>query len=112
MAASAREAQAAEKMCRGVSECMGTLANEPSLGLYYVMEHIQRSTPTLIANRQQVAQKTDALHGAFLDASYALDELTLVTSSSTSDMLQRTRALAESAARTARAESARSAVEM
>ena len=76
-----KEAAAAETVVTGVTDCMHTLANEPSLGLYFVMEHIQRSTPSLVDDKQQVAQSGQVLQGANLDAGFALDELTLATSS-------------------------------
>ena len=44
--ASSRDAAAAEKLTIGLTECVHTLANEPSLGLYYVCEHIQRAVHT------------------------------------------------------------------
>ena len=91
-----KEAVAADVVCAGVTECFQTLTNEPSLGLYYVMEHIQRTTPNLIRDKQQVGRSGQLLHGADLDAGFALDELTLATSSA--DIFKRAAALAESAA--------------
>ena len=95
-----KEAQVADKVCNGVTECMTTLMNEPSLGLYYVMEHIQRSTPNLIADKQAMTHSGELLHGAHLDASYALDELTLATAPTSFNIFKRVTALAESAAAT------------
>ena len=95
-----RETQAADKVCRGMTDCMTTLANEPSLGLYYVMEHIQRATPNIINNKTEMARSGDLLHGAGLDASYALDELKLATSPACFDILKRASKLAASAAET------------
>ena len=95
-----KEAQVSEKVCTGVTDCMTTLMNEPSLGLYYVMEHIQRSTPNLIADKQAVIRSGEQLHGANLDASYALDELTLATAPTSFDIFKRVTALAQSAAAT------------
>ncbi|KAL1524102.1 hypothetical protein AB1Y20_019012 [Prymnesium parvum] len=88
----------AERLCRGVTDGVTKLVNEPSLGLYYVMEHIQRSTPALIAKKQEIRRDGELLHGAHLDAAFALDELTLATSEDTLDTFQRMVALAKSAA--------------
>ena len=90
------ESVAAEAVCAGVTDCMHTLANEPSLGLYYVMEHIQRCTPNIIGDKQQIARSGQLLHGATLDAGFALDELKVATSSK--GIFQRVTALVENAA--------------
>eukprot|EP00966_Prymnesium_polylepis_P014558 336153-Prymnesium_polylepis.1 len=95
--AASKETQAAEKVCRGVTESMTTLANEPSLGLYYVMEHIQRSTPNMIGDKQEARRSGELLHGARLDAEYALDELTLATSATSFEIFKRVAALTNSA---------------
>ena len=46
-------AAASDRLGSKATETVHTLANEPSLGIYYVMEHIQRSVPELVACKQQ-----------------------------------------------------------
>ena len=77
------ESASADKFCSGVTDVMHTLSNEPSVGLYYVCEHIQRSVPALVADKVRVHQATDALRGAERDASFALEEVKASTSEKT-----------------------------
>ena len=74
MASSSRDAAAADKLTVSLTECVHTLANEPSLGLYYVCEHIQRAVPALVGHKQEVAQAGEQLHGADLDAAFAQEQ--------------------------------------
>ena len=37
----------ADQVCRTTSECLHVLSNEPSLGLFYVQEHLRRSISEL-----------------------------------------------------------------
>ena len=85
---------ATEKACAGVSDCFHTLANEPSLGLYYVMEHIQRSVPALVADKAALRQASETFSGANLDAGFALDDMTMATSGGTQSALANTARLA------------------
>lgn len=86
---------ASRKVCSNVTEVFHTLANEPSLGLYYVMEHIQRSVPALVADKQQINQAAESFRGASLDAGFALEDMTTATSGSTSRALDNVLRLAE-----------------
>ena len=50
MASSSKDVEAAaQKLCTHYTDAATTLFNEPSLGLYYVVEHVQRSVPALVA---------------------------------------------------------------
>ena len=88
------DAAAADKACSGVTDCFHTLANEPSLGLYYVMEHIQRSVPALVADKAALSSATESLKGADLDAGFALEDMTAATSGGTQSALANTARLA------------------
>ena len=88
------DSQAADRAVAGVTDCFHTLANEPSLGLYYVVEHIQRSVPALVADKAALSQATDALQGADLDAGFALEDMTAATAGGTQRALANTAALA------------------
>ena len=88
-------------VCSGVTGTLHTLANEPSVGLYYVVEHIQRSVPALVADKVIHRQTAEALHGADLDAGFALEDMTAATSGTTQQALSsiaRMAALATAAA--------------
>ena len=47
-----------------------TLVNEPSLGAYYVMEHIERSVPEFVECKRRLAESRAALAGASMDATF------------------------------------------
>ena len=86
---------ASRKACAGVTEVFHTLANEPSLGLYYVMEHIQRAVPALVADKQQLNDAADTFRGIELDARFALQDMTTATSGVTSRTLDNVLRMAE-----------------
>ncbi len=74
---------AAAKVAHGVTDALHTLATEPSLGLYYVMDHAQRAIPCIVDHKQQLRQCGGQLRGADLDAGYALDTFEVGLSDST-----------------------------
>lgn len=78
---------AAASTCNGATDALHTLANEPSLGLYYVVEHIQRSLPALVADKVALNAATERLRGLDLDAGYALEDMRAATSGGTSSAL-------------------------
>ena len=86
---------ASRKACAGVTEVFHTLANEPSLGLYYVMEHIQRAVPALVADKQQLNSAADDFGGIGMDARFAVEDMTMATSGVTSRTLDNVLRLAE-----------------
>lgn len=88
------DAAAADKACAGVTDCFHTLSNEPSIGLYYVMEHIQRSVPALVADKAALGNATEVMSGAGLDAGFALEDMTAATSGGTQSALANTARLA------------------
>tara|TARA_B110001452_G_scaffold241797_1_gene224191 strand:+ start:950 stop:1252 length:303 start_codon:yes stop_codon:yes gene_type:complete len=96
-----RDAQAAEKVATGLSECVHTVANEPSLGLYYVMEHIQRSVPAVVGIKRDLASQRERLEGADLDAAFAQEQLHAAVSDDTKQILTRAAKLAAEAAQKA-----------
>ena len=87
------DSQTADRAVAGVTDVFHTLANEPSLGLYYVVEHIQRSVPALVADKVALNQASEALQGADLDAGFALEDMTAATAGSTQRALATTAAL-------------------
>lgn len=93
------ESAVAEQVCGRVTDAMRTLANEPSLGLYYVIEHIQRSVPALVADKAAMGGAMQALRGADLDAGYALEDMRAATSGGTQAALANVAHLAAATAR-------------
>ena len=87
-------AAAAERACASVTDSLQMIANEPSLGLYYVNEHIQRSVPALVADKAALGQAADALRGADLDAGFALEDMIAATAGGTHTALANTARLA------------------
>ena len=107
MATSSRESAAADKLCSGVTETFHTLANEPSIGLYYVVEHIQRSVPALAADKAVLAHATEQMRGAGLDARYALEDMTAATDGGTLTALSNVAHMARKATEIVRYNNAR-----
>ena len=94
-----RESIAADRVCSGVTESLRRLGNEPSLGLYYVMEHIQRSVPALVSDKATMSEVTSTLKGVNLDASYALQDMDAISSGATLNALKNVNNLAIQATR-------------
>ena len=93
----------AEKICGNVSETLHTLANEPSLGLYYVTDHVQRSVPNLVAGKQELCRLTELVKGADIDAGFGLENMRAATAGSTVRRFENVQRLASAAAACARA---------
>ena len=84
----------ADRACAAVTDVLHTLANEPSVGLYYVCEHIQRSVPALVSDKEQMRTTTNAVKGADLDAGFAMQDLSAATDGGTQRALANTAKLA------------------
>lgn len=85
---------AAEQLSASATAFAHTLANEPSVGLYYVAEHVQRSVPELVEAKRELAQGAERLRGADLDAGFDLEDMALATSGGTQRALSNAIALA------------------
>lgn len=88
----------ASHVCSGVTHFVHTLANEPSLGLHYVSEHINRSVPSLVQSKTALLQSAELLEGAGTDAGLDVEEIMAATSNATQDSLKRAATLAIRAA--------------
>ena len=99
MASSSKDVEAAaQKLCTHYTDAATTLFNEPSLGLYYVVEHVQRGVPALVAIKQAVRAQGEQLQGAETDAAFALANMEAATSAGTLGTFDRVEKLAEAAA--------------
>ena len=91
----------ADKVAAGASDYVHTVANEPSLGLYYVMEHIQRSVTAIVSIKRDLASHRERMEGADLDAAFAQQQLHAAVSDDTRQILTRAAKLAAEAAQKA-----------
>lgn len=82
--------QASERVATSLTGLIHNLAHEPSVGLYYVVEHIQRSVPALVADKVALRHASEQLRGAALDAGYALEDMSVATSGGTLASLKNT----------------------
>ena len=82
--------QASERLATSTTGLLHNLAHEPSVGLYYVVEHIQRSVPALVADKVALRHASEQLRGAALDAGYALEDMSVATSGGTLASLKNT----------------------
>eukprot|EP00048_Salpingoeca_helianthica_P012082 m.174543 g.174543 ORF g.174543 m.174543 type:complete len:279 (+) comp15322_c1_seq5:3322-4158(+) len=62
----------AKKVTQGFSESLYVLANEPSLGLYRLQEHIHKSVPELVEKKKELLGLSERIQGAVHDAEYAV----------------------------------------
>lgn len=81
---------AAERLAASTTDLVHALANEPSLGLFYVCEHIQRSVPALVADKSALNQAAEQLRGVDVDAGFAVDDIETVTKGGTLTALSNT----------------------
>mmetsp|Transcript_10474 Transcript_10474/g.27174 ORF Transcript_10474/g.27174 Transcript_10474/m.27174 type:complete len:102 (+) Transcript_10474:44-349(+) len=80
------------KTAQLASECAHMLANEPALGAYYVMEHVERSVPAIVDCKRMLQEQQRALQGASTDAAFDSEAVHLAGSQEVSDSLTRIRA--------------------
>lgn len=80
------------KTAQLASECTHMLANEPALGAYYVMEHVERSVPVIVECKRMLAQQQRALEGSSADAAFDNEAVQLAASQEVVDSLTRIRA--------------------
>jgi hypothetical protein len=57
----------------GVSESMHVLANEPSMALFRVEEHVIKSVPELVEQKKGLAIICDKVQGAMQDLEYGVE---------------------------------------
>jgi BLOC-1 related complex subunit 8 len=55
-----------------VSENMHVIANEPSLALYRLQEHVRKSLPFMVEKRSEVLRLHEQLQGRCYDVDYAV----------------------------------------
>ena len=60
------------KITSKVNESFQMLANEPSLGLYRIQEHVHRTTPSLVVRKKELSANKKKLEGAIYDLDYSL----------------------------------------
>ena len=56
-----------------ISENLHICANEPSLALYRLAEHVRKALPPTVENRGEVRELNSQLTGAYYDAEYGLE---------------------------------------
>ena len=62
-------------MTLGVSESVHVLANEPSLALFRLEEHVAKSVPALAESKRQLLAQGERVQGAAQDLTYAAEQL-------------------------------------
>lgn len=82
----------AQKASQLASECAHTLVNEPSLGAYYVMEHVERSVPIFVECKRRLVESRAILEGASMDATFDRDAVQMAGASTVSISLLEIRA--------------------
>jgi len=56
---------------RNASEYLNLLANEPSVGLYHVQTHIQKSVPKIVNQKKDVNSQTKQVTDAYYDLDFS-----------------------------------------
>lgn len=67
-----------------VSENMHVVANEPSLALYRLQEHVRKALPFMVEKRGEFSQLHDQLQGRCYDVDYAIRYRTVTKSNGAS----------------------------
>ena len=62
-------------MSTGINESLMTAANEPSLGLYRLQEHVIGTVPKLVRERQSVESVKERLKGVNFDMEYDMEAI-------------------------------------
>eukprot|EP00038_Savillea_parva_P009759 m.185669 g.185669 ORF g.185669 m.185669 type:complete len:328 (+) comp16521_c0_seq1:70-1053(+) len=61
-----------KKVTEGLTSSLQVLANEPSLGLYRMEEHVLKAVPELVKTNEEISKLTAIVQGACHDVEYAL----------------------------------------
>jgi len=61
------------KACERFSENVHICANEPSLALYRLTEHVRKALPPTVESRSQIQHLHQQLQGVYYDAEYGLE---------------------------------------
>lgn len=64
-----------------VNETVHMIANEPSLGLYRVQQHIKKTLPKVVNASNDMKKTNDQIKGLVYDADYATDAIESITNS-------------------------------
>jgi hypothetical protein len=70
--------QKVDRLYSQASLLLATLANEPSVGLYHVQDHVVRVVPSLVDAKQTIDASTERIRGFVVDVEYSnsvLDDL-------------------------------------
>eukprot|EP00040_Diaphanoeca_grandis_P030310 m.178993 g.178993 ORF g.178993 m.178993 type:complete len:320 (+) comp31954_c3_seq2:294-1253(+) len=63
------------KVTAGLSSTLHELANEPSLGLFRMQEHVRRTVPELVETKRSLKHITQTIQGTCHDIEYALNSV-------------------------------------
>ncbi|KAK4016968.1 BLOC-1-related complex subunit 8 homolog isoform X1 [Daphnia magna] len=69
----------ARRAMERVSENMHVVANEPSLALYRLQEHVRKALPFMVEKRIEFGQLHEQLQGRCYDADYAVSAVNEIT---------------------------------
>ncbi|XP_076465447.1 uncharacterized protein LOC143297151 isoform X2 [Babylonia areolata] len=59
------------KVTEKLSECINTIANEPSVAFYRIQEHVRKTLPQLVEQKHEVEEVQQLVQGACFDTEYA-----------------------------------------
>ncbi|KAM3958968.1 BLOC-1-related complex subunit 8 homolog [Aphomia sociella] len=74
----------AKKAAERISENMHIVANEPSLALYRLQEHVRKALPPMVERRVEVTKLQHELQGRCYDVEYALSAVKSMDGAATS----------------------------
>lgn len=57
-----------KKACNGMNETIHMIANDPSLGLYRVQQHVKKSLPKVVDANNELKESKDPLQVIFTDS--------------------------------------------
>ncbi|XP_039267043.2 BLOC-1-related complex subunit 8-like [Styela clava] len=66
----------------GVNETVHMIANEPSLGLYRIQQHVKKTLPRVVNASNDMKKTNDQIKGLVYDANYATDAIGSIINSS------------------------------
>lgn len=66
------------KITSKVNDSFQMLANEPSLGLYRIQEHIRRTTPALVERKKELETNKKKIDGATYDLDYSMSAVEVI----------------------------------
>jgi len=72
-----------KRCCDGINKTLHIIANEPSLGLYRIQQHVRKTMPKITNCSHSINASQKELNGLVYDAEFSIQAVKAITESAT-----------------------------